>query len=193
MQKARIRTGWKNKTRTISIEDFANAVSAICWRIALNAAKNLHQQDFIYDTDKQRVAVIEQYLIFLVHVSDRLMSKGFDQSERIRFMTELAVHCQRHYVQNHQEIMSDSTPLEQLKRQFIDSFNKQSEALSLTKFGGEEPGYDMYRLIAANIQQIMGNSQTNKWVIDQVMDIDGPNCFELYAQSLKKLRRSSGF
>ncbi len=38
----------------------------------------------------------------------------------------------------------------------------------------------MLRALGAHIQDIMGSDQTNKWVIDQVMEIDGPYlCLQL--------------
>ena len=189
MQKARIRTGWKNKSKQITVADFANATSAICWRIALNAAKNLHQQDFVYDSDQQRIDVIEQYLFFFIHCTDRLIYEDLDQTQRTDFISSLSADCRRHYLQNALEMMGKSPD----PGSFNHRLNSAASSMAETHFNHHQPGYDMYRYLGSCVQEIMGNSQTNKWVIDQVMDIDGPNAYKIFKQSFDKLKRRSGY
>jgi hypothetical protein len=189
MQKARIRTGWKNRQRHISVAEFANALSAICWRISLNAAKNLHQQDFQYDNDEQRVGVIREYLHFMIHCADRLVHGELDDAERETFVVALSRDCLRHYAQNSLEILGRSEPAGEQ----IEQLNATMGAMSRFRFENEEPGFEMYRLLGSRIQELLGQSQINKWVIDQVMDIDGPTAYELFRKSFDKLKRSSGY
>ena len=189
MQKARIRTGWKNKQRQISVEEFANALSAICWRISLNAAKNLHDQNFVYDNDEQRVGVMREYLFFLIHCADRLVHGELSEPDRIAFVVSLSKDCLGHYRQNVLEVLQRDEPAAQ---QVIE-LNARMNALSEFRFIDREPSFEMYRLLGAQIQQLLGHSQTNKWVIDQVMQIDGPEAFEIFLKSFDKLKRSSGF
>lgn len=201
MQRARIRTGWKNKEREISVEEFANAVSAICWRISLNAAKNLHEQDFVYRTDEQRLGVIQAYLNFLIHCSDRLMHSQIKLEVRQIFITALAKDCYRHYRQNAMEILNSREapkPFNEPKTEpfvdgFIESLNQTMGSLAQFRFEDEYPGYEMLRLLGSQVLEIMGNDQTNRWVIDQVMDIDGPEAYEIFLTSFNKLKRSSGY
>ncbi len=193
MQKARIRTGWKNRDREISIEDFANALSAICWRLSLNAAKNLHEQDFIYHNDYQRINVIREYLFFLIHCADRLMHEQIDDEDRITFITALSKDSYRHFAQNSLEILSAAGGYKPTIESYIESLNSTMTALSDFRFEQDAPGYEMFRLLGSRVLDIMGDSQTNKWVIDQVMDIDGPEAYEIFKKSFDKLKRSSGF
>lgn len=188
MQKARIRTGWINKERQITVGEFANATSAICWRMALNAAKNLHEQDFVYDNDKQRLAVIREYLYFFIHCADRLSYSELSQEAREEFITMLSVDCRRHYVQNAREITGKQIETEN----YILELNETANGLAGLSFLETAPGYDMYRMLGSRILGIMGDSQTNKWVIDQVMDIDGPTAYEIFYQSFVKLKSNSG-
>ncbi|MBX2882528.1 MAG: hypothetical protein KTR32_21440 [Granulosicoccus sp.] len=188
MQKARIRTGWKNKQRQVSVSEFANATSAICWRMALNAAKNLHEQDFVYDNDDQRLGVIREYLYFFIHCADRLSYASLSQEAREEFINTLSVDCRRHYIQNAREITGRQVDAEN----YTEELNQTAGGLAGLSFPDEGPGYDMYRMLGSRILDIMGESQTNKWVIDQVMDIDGPNAFDIFSKSFLKLKRSSG-
>ena len=188
MEKARIRTAWKNRTRSISIEELANAVASICWRMSLNAAKNLHQQSFNYSEDRQRVGVIREYLFFLIHVTDRLVFDTLNGQDRERFMQALAADCGRHYAENSRQIGIDPSET----GRYMAEINTRQGEYSATAFRGREPGYEMLRLLGSRIQALMGLDQTNKWVIDQVMDIDGPEVFEVFRKSLDKLLDNSG-
>ena len=44
--------------------------------LAKDKAINLHGQDFVYDSDEQRFAVITEYLIFQLQIIDRLAARG---------------------------------------------------------------------------------------------------------------------
>lgn len=187
IQKARIRTGWKKRDRQTSIREFANAASAICWRIALNAAKNLHQQDFIYRDDQQRLDVIRAYLFFFIHCADRLVYDRLDQDQRQEFVTALSLDCLGHLVENAVELCGQAPAFEPT----IEDLNQFMAAMAGFRFEDHKPGFEMYRLLGARILEIMGNDQVNRWVIDHVMDIDGPDAYELFAKSFQKLVSAS--
>ncbi len=188
MDKARIRTGWKNRNRPISLEEFANALSSICWRLSLNAARNLHQQDFVYQNDLQRLGVMREYLVFLMHCADRLTHEYLSTEQRSRFMHALAKDCHRHSREN----AIDITQGIEREENWIIRINTKMAQYATTTFPNRNPGYDMYRLLGASIQAYMGEDQTNRWVIDQVMDIDGPEVFEVFLKSIDKLQHNAG-
>ena len=192
MQKARIRTSWKNKQRNVSVEEHAVAVAAVAWRVSLNAAKNLHEQDFVYEDDQQRLQVIREYLYFLIHVADRIMHTHFadiqsDSGERVRFMTKLSHECRRHYLENARELVAHGLNSDQ----FINQLNQRMNNYASTRFVDDEPGYDTFRTFGLFIQDCMGNSQTNKWAQDQVLDIDGPEAFGIFSKALTSLNKSA--
>ena len=58
--------------------------------------------------------------------------------------------------------------------------------MNITKKG---TNYSIFRHLAKKVQDAMGLSQTNKWVMDQIVDIDGVEVYkkiiEVY-DSLKK-------
>ena len=187
IQKARIRTSWKKKDKTVSVAEFANALSAICWRISLNAAKNLHQQDFDYQSDSQRLGVIKQYLFFFIHCADRLTYERLTDSSRSEFINALSTDCQKHFATNSLEITGKHID----PSEYTTDLNQSMDKLSRCRFIGREPGYEMYRALGMTVQEIMGYSQINKWVIDQIMDIDAPEAYELFRKSFDKLLKSS--
>ncbi len=189
LQKARIRTAWKSQERAISISEMANAFSAICWRIALSAAKNLHQQDFVYFNDEQRLAVIREFLFFQIHLSDRLIHDKLPDDDRSEFINSLSLNCLRHYAENTMELLNRSPDMEET----LNALNQVTNALSSFRYVDQQPGYEMYRLLGARIRDILGEDQTNKWVIDQIMELDGPEVFDLFNKSCTRLVKNSGY
>ena len=178
----RTRDKWKN-SKPKSIEDNATALAYILWQLALHGAKNLHMEDFRYDSDAQRTGVIEEYLALLVHLSDRLTFDTMEQTERTRFISCLAVATTRHVQRNKEEITGQGD----YTQPFLDMLNKRGEEYASCPFSKDELGYQMLRITGSSIQEIMGTDQTNKWVIGQVMDIDGPDLFERLKKSLTNL------
>ncbi len=71
--------------------------------------------------------------------------------------------------------------------QFIETLNRRNKHYGECSFGERLPGYALLRAFSDHIQAIMGNDQTNRWVMDQVMDIDGPDVVRQLAKSMSNL------
>lgn len=171
----RTRNKWKQSGKQRSTNENSTALGYIVWQLALNAAKKLHTEDFRYDDDNQRIRVIEEYLAFLVHVADRLTFETLQKGERTVFISGVAQATARHLQRNKEEITEGVNH----DAEFLDLVNQRSLEFGCCSFRNE-PGYTMLRALGAHIQDIMGSDQTNKWVIDQVMEIDGPDlCLQL--------------
>ena len=164
------------------------AVAAVAWRVALNAAKNLHQQEFVYAQDAQRLGVIREYLYFFIHAADRRLAKEFDDTKRASFITKLSHECRRHYTENERELIAEGLPREQ----FVDELNRCMERYASTRFAEDEPGYEAFRALGLRVQDCMEHDQTNKWAQDQVLNIDGPEAFRVFSRALAALNKSAG-
>ena len=183
IMKTRIRDQWRNPEQQASTEDNARALAYICWQLALTATRNLHAEDFLYQNDNQRVAVIREYLVFLVHTADRLAFAALDETQRTPFISLLAHDCADHLQRNAHEILGEGD----YAGQFIEMLNQRNSGYGRCTFDNGQAGYSLLRTFGDHIQAIMGQDQTNRWVIDQIMDIDGPEVVAQLATSLRKL------
>ncbi len=181
--KIRIHNKWRNRDQPRSLEDNAAALAYAAWQIALTAAKNIHAADFHYSDDHQRTAVIGEYLYFLVHVADRIAHAGLDPDDRQRFITGMARETGRHYQRNLEDLFGRGD----YTSRFLDSLNERAAAYAHTRYGSDGPGYQMRRVLGELIQQVMGMDQTNRWVIQQVMDLDAPEAARHLAQAVENL------
>lgn len=178
--KIRIRNKWRNKNRNTSLEDNATALAYVIWQIALTATKNLHAEDFNYESDEQRIAVIAEYSIFLVHVGDRIARSQMNDDSRERFITTLAKQAARHYQRNVEDIIGKGDYLSG----FLDKLNRRIDEYAETQFVEDEPGYETRRYLGDKIQDVMGSNQTNKWVMQQVVDLDAPEAVKHFKNAV---------
>ncbi len=178
----RIKSQWYDEGAERSMEEIAGALAFNGWRIAVDKAINLHGEQFIYDTDEQRLGVIAEYLIFQVQAVDRMVHERLQASERQALITALALRMSDHMTENSRDLLGEGD----YGSAFIERLNMRTAEYSELGFTSDGPSYPFLRHLGYQIQQIMGGSQENRWVIDQVMDKDGP---EVYKQ-LKRIVRN---
>ncbi|MEA3292446.1 MAG: hypothetical protein U9Q71_09135 [Pseudomonadota bacterium] len=180
--KLRIRDKWNNR-RNATLEENANVLAYNIWQLALAGAKNLHAEEFDYTNDKQRVGVIREYLMFLVHIADRLAYPRLNDEERGRFVTRLAQDTARQLQRNQEQVMGSGD----YKSPYIDDLNTRMATYAKGSFDGDKLGYSLLRNFGEKVQAVMGSDQTNRWVIDQVMEIDALDAVENTAKTLNNL------
>ena len=182
--KTRIRSKWqRNKGKPAALEDNATALAYIIWQLALAAAKNLHAEDFVYDSDDQRIGVIVEYLAFLVHVSDRFANETMDNEARERFIGSLAGGVARHLQRNKEDIAGPGD----YRTPFTTLLNERTAEYAQTAFPDNRPGHECLRCFGDKILTIMGSTQVNRWVMDQIMAIDAPDAVDQLKQAMGNL------
>ncbi len=167
----RIKSRW-NKEGDHSLDEIAGALAFISWRLAQNKAINLHGENFIYENDRQRMDVIIEYLIFMLQIIDRLARQELELSDEDREQLVIAV------AKKQAEIIQDNSldlfgPGDYVAP-FFALVNQRAGEYAEFRYTDDGPSYPFLRHLGYEIQQIMGESQENRWVIDQVMDKDGP-------------------
>ncbi len=167
----RIKSRWHDEDSERSLEEIAGALAFISWRIAKDKAINLHGEDFVYETDEQRMAVIVEYLILQLQIVDRIAHQrlGLNEEERRQLVITLAKHLAGHLQDNSVDLFGPGDYV----KPFIEKMNQRGTEYAEFSYGTDGPSYPFMRHLGYEIQQIMGETQANRWVIDQVMDKDG--------------------
>ena len=167
----RIKSRWHDDDAERSLEEIAGALAFISWRIAKDKAINLHGEDFVYENDEQRMGVITEYLLFQLQVVDRIahISLELETKDRKQLVIKLAKHLAGHLQENCSEILGKGDYV----MPFVEKMNKRSKEYADFNYTKDGPSYPFMRHLGFEIQQVMGETHENRWVIDQVMDKDG--------------------
>ncbi len=181
----RIKSHWHDDDAERSLEEIAGAIAYIIWRIAKDKAINLHGEDFVYDNDRQRMDVIIEYVIFMLNITDRLAKIRMDMDDESRreliFATtkKLAAHVQG----NSTDMFGEADFI----GPFVSLINERGAEYSELGYTEEGPSYPFLRHFGFCTQQVMGREGENRWVIDQVMDKDGPDVVKQFSRATDNL------
>lgn len=179
----RLKSNWRDD-RERSIDEVAGALAYIVWKIALESAKDLHREGYEYDeSDPKRAAVIAEFVAFLVQSTDRLVYGTLSDTDRHDLINALG----RRLADQVQDNLTDLFGPGDYRAPFIETLNERLADYSELGFEGDRPGYDFLRYFGSRVLKIMGETQTNKWVIDQIMDRSGPEAAKHLAKSVHNL------
>jgi hypothetical protein len=168
----RIRTKWHDKERVVSVEEKANTMAFISWRIAMAFVLNMENENFQTDTQRQRLEIILEVIAFLVSVTDRLVAEQMTLDERRDMVTKMAIKLSKTFQENCEDLIGRN---EDYSTPFINTLNERLNAYSQCGWEDEEqmPGYQYKRDFGNHVSTVMGEKD-NKWITDQVMQIEVP-------------------
>ncbi len=183
----RVKSTWhrseRNRPAPKTLADHGRALAFIAWRLALDKARNLHGQRFRYRSDGQRLAVICEYLAFQVQLADRLAQRRMDDARRAAFVTALARRVADHVQDNACDLLGPGD----YRAGFIDTLNERAAQYAETAFTEAGPGFSFVSLLGQRVQRIMGEDQVNRWVLDQVAQLDAPDLAATFSRALAEL------
>ncbi|MDX1513525.1 MAG: hypothetical protein R3174_07250 [Gammaproteobacteria bacterium] len=170
----RIKDKWhqsrRNRPTPKSLKDSAGALAFIGWRVALDRAQGLNREGFKFDSDIERVGVINEFVAFEVQVADRLVHEFLDDEDRETFINALG----RRFADHVQDNLSDLGGPRDYRGAFIAMLNERLQDYSTLTFKNGEPGFDFFRFLGRKVLDVLGEDQTNRWVLDQVVAIEAP-------------------
>jgi len=179
----RIKSHWWNDESERSMPEIGSALAFIAWRISVDKAITLHCERFIYRDDAQRLLVVQEYLIFLIQIADRLSHDMFDDEQRRQLITAFAKKCVEHVQDNSQDLLGPGDH----GSPFIARLNARSAEYADFRLDNEGPTYPFLRHLGFEIQNLMGNEEENRWIIDQVMDKDGWDAYKRFSKAFRDL------
>jgi HEAT repeat protein len=183
----RLKNTWHESERNAgadkTLADIASALGFIIWRVALESAKDLHRERYHYASDQQRAAVIAEFLAFLLQVVDRLTYEMLEHAERDTVINATAAKLAEHLQDNLVDLFGPGD----YRGPFLATLNGRMQDYAAFAFRDNEPGYDFLRYFGDRVLKILGDDQTNRWVIDQIMEVSGPQAVKHVRQSVENL------
>ena len=176
----RVKSKWhKNQVKTI--EDIGGAMAFICWRITKNHLEDLINEGFVIEKE-QVFDVIVEYLCFLIQCIDRLVFKTLSAEQRQELINKLAKQSAFYFQENKEDRIGEGNHW----KAFINTYNQRSEDYSDYEFVDGEPDYHFLRYFAEKVQKAMTDVD-EKWIVQQIIEIQAPKAFKKINQSVDDL------
>ncbi|RKZ71685.1 MAG: hypothetical protein DRQ57_18330 [Gammaproteobacteria bacterium] len=176
----RINSRWSKQDKERTLEDIANALSFINWKIATNGVLELENKGYQTDSNAHRLQIIGEFFAFLLQVADRLVYEKLEVEERQRFITALASRMVDIFIDNQGDTLGESKH----RQTFIDLLNQRAEDYAELSFRNGEAGFDFLRYFGEQVAACMTEKH---FVSQQVMDVEGPNAIQLFKKSMTEL------
>ncbi len=179
----RLKTRWhrskrseRNRTgsrREKSQSNLCSVVAINIWKLAKEAFVRMEKQNFRFREDTQAIDVSAEFCIFMLHITDRMIYGEVLEDDRLALINGIAKEITTTIEINQIELLGPGD----YRAVFIEKLNDRLANYSECGFDEDGPGYDFLRYLAKNISDIMAVSD-EKWVLEQVMDIEAPELVE---------------
>lgn len=177
----RVKSKWFKSGRAKTPQEVADAMAFIIWRTGMNALKNTRKADFDVDAGPQYFAFLNEFLIFLVQVADRIAYDRLGAEEREAFTTALAVRLAGIVADNQTELLGGEAG--EYKSNFIAQFNRRAGEYAEFHFEGGGPNFAFARYLGYCMLDVAAEKDKN-WMVDQMTSIEAPDAVETMGKAM---------
>lgn len=178
----RIKTQWHKKDKPKSLEELASVLGFVTWRAAQERADKMYNAGFNFSSQAQLLDVVGEFVVFLLQLADRLCYERLPDEQRRQLMGALAQHLVRTLVDN---MTTVSGPGDH-RAVVVARLNERMEAYAEFGFADGQPSYQSLRYLGQCVDGVMGGTE-NKWVIEQVVDIEAPEAIKNLKKGLNDI------
>jgi hypothetical protein len=172
-QIALVKTRWRKKgARTL--EERAGVIGANVWKVSTEIFKHMEKEGFRFGSDRLTTEVISEFIAFLVQLADRTAYGRLAEAERAALIGALVRHLAATMENNQQDLFGPG----EYRKPFIDLLNARFGEYAAFEYRDGEPGYPCLRFFAGKVAEAMAPGD-NKWVVEQMMDIEAPEMVRL--------------
>jgi len=171
---ALVKTRWRKKGAPRTLTDCASIIGANIWKIALEIFRHMEKEEFRFGSDQLVTAVMAEFIAFMVQLIDRSLHGRLSDADRATLINETARHLAVTIENNQRDLLGPG----EYRKPFIDLLNARFEEYAGFEYRNGEPGFPCVRCFATNVSDAMAGSG-NRWVIEQIMDIEAPEMVRL--------------
>ena len=177
---ALVKTRWRKKgERTLA--ERAGVIGANVWKISLEVFKHMEREGFRFGSDRLVTDVLTEFIAFLVQLADRAVYGRLSEADRAALIGEVVRHLAATMDNNQQDLFGPG----EYRKPFIDLLNARFGEYAGFDYPGGEPGYPCLRFFAAKVSEAMASGD-NKWVVEQMMDIEAPEMVRLVGRLIEQ-------
>ena len=175
----RLKTKWhqtkrerrsKRASQPKTLQDLSSVIAMSIWKLAKDAFAHMEKEGFRFREDIQAIETINEFIYFQLHIVDRLIYGKISEEERGPFITDVAKRLAEVVADNRTELLGPG----EYVQSFMDAMNDRFANYAECGFDNEQgPSFQFTRYLALNVAQHLTLTD-DKWVVEQVMDIEAP-------------------
>lgn len=166
------------KERTMT--DLAGVIAFNIWKLTREIYTNMEKEGFHFGEDEQVIDLFIEIIAFMIQVGDRTVYGKIDEEKRREFVTAMALNLTEMIETNKRELIGEGD----YRADIIDKLNARFAEYSECPFENDEPSYEFRRLLAHSISVVMSETD-DRWVLEQIMDIEVPKVLKNLQRMLK--------
>ena len=170
---ALVKTRWRKKGAR-SLAERAGVIGANLWKLSLEIFKHMEKEGFRFGSDRLVTGVLTEFIAFSVQLVDRAVYGRLSETDRATLLAEVVGHLAATMANNQLDLFGPG----EYRKPFIDALNARFGEYAEFEYPGGEPGYPCLRFFASSVADAMAESD-NKWVVEQMMDIEAPEMVRL--------------
>jgi hypothetical protein len=179
-QIALVKTRWRRKgPRTV--QERASVIGANVWKIATEIFRHMEKEGFRFGSDRLTIEVIGEFIAFLVQLADRAVYGRIAEEDRAALIGAVVRHLAATMENNQQDLFGPG----EYRKAFIDLLNARFGEYAGFEYRNGEPGDPCLRFFAGKVADAMAGGD-NRWVLEQVMDIEAPEMVRLVAKLIEQ-------
>jgi hypothetical protein len=177
---ALVKTRWRKKGSR-SLAERAGVIGANVWKISLEIFKHMEKEGFRFGSDRLVTDVFAEFIAFLVQLTDRAVYGRLSEANRAALIGEVVRHLAATMENNQRDLLGPG----EYRKLFIDLLNTRFGEYAGFEYTGAEPGYPCLRFFATKVSDAMASGD-NKWVVEQMMDIEAPEMVSLVRKLIEQ-------
>ena len=175
-----VKTRWRKKgPRTLA--ERAGVIGANVWKVAVEIFRHMEKEGFRFAGDRMVTDVIAECIAFQLQLVDRALYPRLPAEDRATLMQELARHVAHTFENNQVDLFGPG----EHRKAFIDLLNTRFEAYAGFEYDGTQPRFECLRYFASLVAEAMAPAE-NKWVPEQVLEIEAPEMVRLMAKLIEQ-------
>jgi len=169
---ALVKTRWRKKgVRTLA--ERAGVIGANLWKLSLEIFKHMEKEGFRFGSDRLVTGVLTEFIAFVAQLVDRAVYGRLSDAARATLIGEVAGHLAATMENNQRDLLGPG----EYRKPFIDVLNARFGEYAEFACPGGEPSFACLRFFATKVSDAMTGAEgsgDNKWVVEQMMDIEAP-------------------
>jgi len=167
------KTRWRKKgVRTLA--ERAGVIGANLWKLSLEIFKHLEKEGFRFGSDRMVTGVLAEFIAFSVQLIDRAVYGRLHETARATLIAEVVAHLAATMENNQRDLLGPG----EYRKPFVALLNRRFGEYAEYECPGGRPDFTCLRFFATKVSDAMAAGD-NKWVVEQMMDIEAPEMVTL--------------